>query len=139
MGFDSLNADVCKAKLKSAELLNQFGDITVSLKLMNQSQGSNGKLITEAFFHEVCIMGILPISPNLQQFIGYSYPTMAIATKYYSHSLGNRLFHKDFPYSMSLHAKIALDVSNGLVYLHRAGIIHLDLSPSKSSNIRFSY
>jgi len=89
--------------------------------------------VVEEFIKEVRILSVLR-HPNVILFMGACVtPNLCIVTEFLQKgSLHNILFDGEYKFSWDLQLRICLDTALGINYLHRMGVLHLDL---KSHNL----
>jgi serine/threonine protein kinase len=86
----------------------------------------------EDFFYEVALIASIPKSPFVVDFLGYSdSPEKRIIMKLYDGCLSKLISHHRIRFTPSLVMKIVREIAKGLKVIHDAGIVHLDLKPSK--------
>ncbi|KAE8664448.1 Serine/threonine-protein kinase HT1 [Hibiscus syriacus] len=102
------------------------------VRIPNQNEETRSKL-EQQFKSEVALLSRL-LHPNIVQFIAACKkpPVYCIITEYMSQ--GTLRINKKEPYSLSTETvlRLALDISQGMEYLHSKGVIHRDL---KSNNL----
>ena len=124
-------ATVKKGRFKSPHLIDKHGGgIDIAIKYFQMKPEDEA-----IFLYEIALMSSLPKCPNILQLLGYSSAEKAIVLKFHPGSLDKLIKTRAIPFAKII--KIGLDISNGLMNLHEAKIIHFDIKPCKQ-NYRFS-
>lgn len=104
-------------------------------KQYNETDGNEDEEVVLAFQQEVAIMWYFKDHGNIAQMIGYDLNSLILVMPFYElGALANFLSqpevyesHFSLTWSMDLMHQLALDISQGLLAMHKAGIVHNDM------------
>ena len=137
-------SSVYRGTLINPHLVDKYGFQSCVLKMFkgidnfSTSDTTSNSIMNDKtpFYYEIAIMNILGMHPNIVQFLGYCEAPALIVMKMYERDLKSALRNSNFETSPLVCLKIAVDVARGMDYIHKHGVLHLDLKPRKSRNIR---
>ena len=130
-------ASVYVGKLVGDAIRENEGIRKVAIKAMNMedSTSNENSESLSSFHYEIAIMSCFPPHPNVVRFVGYCDKPRIILMKFYEANLSDMLRRKDVEIPLNMAIRIAYDVANGMNHIHKHGILHLDVKPSKNNKI----
>ncbi|KAI3646019.1 hypothetical protein MP228_008947 [Amoeboaphelidium protococcarum] len=106
------------------------------VKILKEEEGMNSDDLLNAFNHEVSVMWLFHLSPNIIHILGYSDSPKAMILKHYVHGSLHDVVHRtsltDLQYSdpkwtPDMWLKLSKDICNGLQIIHGHNVTHNDI------------
>ncbi|KAI3632723.1 hypothetical protein MIR68_009243 [Amoeboaphelidium protococcarum] len=106
------------------------------VKILKEEEGMNADDLVNAFNHEVSVMWLFHLSPNIIHILGYSDSPKAMILKHYVHGSLHDVVHRtsftDLQYSdpkwtPDMWLKLSKDICNGLQIIHGHNVTHNDI------------